>query len=72
MSLDITVMIVGMCTVFLILGLVYLTGFLVIKFSNKYHRENDNSLPAKEIAILTAAVHVLTEGKGVIKTVNKI
>jgi len=81
-------LLVGMITVFIILSLVVLTGNLLIKFVNRFypdapikgmnklgvrlkHPSNSAIVPAK-LAAITAAVQVVTEGKGRITKIEKI
>ena len=87
MSANITqslgLLITGMVTVFLILGLVVATGRLLIKAVNLHHlrtarrqqkltRPADRSaVPPEIIAVLSAAVNVATSGQGRIKTVER-
>lgn len=71
----------GMLTVFIILGLVVLSGRLLILAVNAGQRERPRtsgpasrartSPPPEIVAVLAAAVAVATEGEGRIKTIEK-
>ena len=75
-------MVVGMATVFAILLLVIYLGKLLISLVNKYAPEEQ--LPAKQgthspvpipgniVAAITAAVNVVTQGKGKVAKIEKI
>lgn len=75
-------MVVGMATVFAILLIVIYLGKLLISLVNKYAPEEQ--LPAKQdtqspvpipgniVATITAAVNVVTQGKGKVAKIEKI
>ena len=75
-------MVVGMATVFAILLIVIYLGKLLISLVNKYAPEEQ--LPAKQgaqssvpipgniVAAITAAVYVVTQGKGKVAKIEKI
>ena len=75
-------MVVGMATVFAILLIVIYLGKLLISLVNKYAPEE--KLPAKQgaqspvpipgniVAAITAAVNVVTQGKGKVAKIEKI
>ena len=75
-------MVVGMATVFAILLIVVYLGKLLISLVNKYAPEEQ--LPAKQgtqspvsiprniVAAITAAVNVVTQGKGKVAKIEKI
>lgn len=75
-------MVVGMATVFAILLIVIYLGKLLISLVNKYAPEEQ--LPAKQgaqspvpipgniVAAITAAVNVVTHGKGKVAKIEKI
>ncbi|MCZ2588257.1 OadG family protein [Bacteroides fragilis] len=75
-------MVVGMATVFAILLIVIYLGKLLISLVNKYAPEEQ--LPAKQgtqspvpiprniVAAITAAVNVVTQGKGKVAKIEKI
>ena len=67
---------VGMFTVFVILFLVTLSGNLLIKAINKFEEiKNLNDaipkIPTKIIAISTAVVSEITEGKGIVEHIER-
>lgn len=70
-------MVIGMITVFTVLFLVYLTGNLLIRFVNRISSGNsENNLPdhhisGDKIAVITAAVEGITNGKASITTIQK-
>ena len=86
MSQGLTILAVGMITVFVVLGLVVLSGQLLIKLSNRFYKEpkitfspslietNDNpyEIAPQEIAVITAAVKVVTQGKGNVISIKKV
>ena len=61
----ILLMVVGMATVFVILLIVIYLGKLLITLVNKY-------VPGNILAAITAAVNVVTQGKGKITKVEKL
>ena len=76
-------MVVGMATVFVILLIVIYLGKLLIALVNKYAPEEvvpvkqeasrgPAPIPGNIIAAITAAVNVVTQGKGKITKVEKI
>jgi len=76
-----TIMAVGMITVFTILGLVVLGGKIMILIINRFTSElvNDTHSPSEnppinpvKISVLAAAVAAYTGGKGKITTIKKL
>ena len=70
----ITLLAIGMITVFVVLWLVVLTGNILIRLVNRFATEQVTSLSgldSKKIAAITAAVDVLTEGRGKITKIDK-
>ncbi|MCK9158915.1 MAG: OadG family protein [Bacteroidaceae bacterium] len=76
-------MVVGMTTVFVILLLVIGLGKVLIAFVNKYipeevvHVKNKTvqsspPAPANVMAAITAAVNVVTHGKGKVEKIEKV
>jgi oxaloacetate decarboxylase gamma subunit len=73
---------VGMITVFLILLLVVVLGNLIVFVVNKYFPEaieinnsvndNEGSIGHKKMAVIVAAVNIVTKGKGKVSTIEKI
>ena len=61
-------MVVGMATVFAILLLVIYLGKLLISLVNKYAPP----IPGNIVAAITAAVNVVTQGKGKVTKIEKI
>lgn len=82
----IALLFIGMITVFVILGLVILTGNLVIRAVNKWgkdplkstkvkplvNRQQKSVLSPKVIAAISAAVFNLTEGRARIEKIEKV
>lgn len=74
MELALTLMAIGMFTVFVILGIVVTSGNLVIRWVNRYHperpittlRTGDN----KKIAAIIAAVNIVTGGRGKVESIK--
>ena len=84
MDLGLTILAVGMITVFVVLGLVVITGQLLVRVVNYFYKEpkvtfhqpattisNPYDIPPQEIAVITAAVNVVTQGKGNIISIKK-
>ncbi len=65
---------IGMITVFVVLSLVVLIGNVLIYFINKYFSSppEEDSIDPKKVAAITAAVEVVTEGKGQINKIQKL
>ena len=82
----ILVLLVGMCSVFIILGLIVLSGQLLIRLINRYfpvaieQKVKRAPLPQpitpqndfESLAAITAAVQVFTRGKGRIEKIEKM
>ena len=78
LSNALTLMFIGMLTVFLVLSLVYLTGNLLIKAINNWLPETrpaldrpQSAIDPKVIAAISAGVEVFTGGKGRITKIDK-
>jgi oxaloacetate decarboxylase gamma subunit len=69
-STALSLLAIGMITVFVVLALVVLTGNLLIRFVNRISPDQDGIAPVK-IAVITAAVNAFTEGKGKITKIEK-
>ncbi len=74
-----TLMGIGMLTVFLVLILVVVVGKALIWFVNSYVPEVANELSIKtgtidpnKLAAITSAVEIVTKGRGYIKQIEKI
>ena len=75
-------MVVGMATVFVILLIVIYLGKLLISLVNKYAPEEvvpakqasrvAAAIPGNILAAITAAVNVVTQGKGKVSKVEKL
>jgi oxaloacetate decarboxylase gamma subunit len=72
-----TLMVIGMITVFVVLFLVYLTGRLLIQLVNRWTPEKpDSSDPVQhisndKIAAITAAIEAVTQGQASITNIQK-
>jgi oxaloacetate decarboxylase gamma subunit len=72
-------LVIGMTTVFIVLWLVTVIGTSVIELSNRFYQPGakDNGTPPtggvdkEKMAAIVAAVNVLTNGKGVVDSVEK-
>lgn len=70
------VLAIGMITVFIVLGLVVLTGQLIIKVVNSLHQDRhssdtaSSSIPAPHVAAITAAVEQISRGKAIIQKIE--
>jgi oxaloacetate decarboxylase gamma subunit len=69
-STALSLLAIGMITVFVVLALVVLTGNLLIRIVNRISPEQDGIAPAK-IAAITAAVGAFTQGRGRITKIEK-
>lgn len=78
----ISIMLVGMATVFLILWLVVIIGNLIIRITNKYFSTSEpvkvqntiiqSGAEKSKIAAIFAAVDIATNGKGRITKITKV
>ncbi len=73
-----SVLAVGMITVFFILTLVVVVGNLIVRITNKFwsepEKENGGSagLSPNKLAAIIAAVAAVTKGKGKVTNINKL
>lgn len=81
-------LITGMITVFLVLGLVVLLGKFLIRITNRWQPEkrktsrrkrsqaprlvNENRLQPEMVAVLTAAVEIVTNGEGAVTQIDQL
>lgn len=81
LNLALQLLLVGMLSVFFILGIVVALGRTLIYLVNKFSPEivkpqfaakTKSGFSKEKLAVLTAVVEVVTENKGVIKSVKKI
>lgn len=82
LEIALMLMVVGMATVFAILLIVIYLGKLLISLVNKYVPEEQLSakqcakspapVPGNIVAAITAAVNVVTQGKGKVTKIEKI
>ncbi len=77
-QLGLQLLLVGMLTVFFILGIVILLGKLLINVANRFApeetqpvRRSRSRIPSKHIAILAAAVQEITNGQGQLSSIKK-
>lgn len=66
-----TLLAIGMITVFVVLLVVVLTGNLLIRLVNKISKEPTSQISNSTVAVLTAAVESFTGGKGRITKIEK-
>ena len=77
-QLAITLMLIGMTTVFLILTLVVAGGRLLIAVSNRFSKDQETNLDSYNqeedipVAIIAAVVQQITGGAGQIKEIKKV
>ena len=76
-NLGLQLLVVGMISVFFILGIVVVIGKLLITSVNKWSTKNhsgisDNHIDRKQIAVISAAVQTVTKGKGTVSSIKKI
>ncbi len=76
LSTALTLLIIGMITVFVVLLLVVLTGNALISIVNRLSPAapitSQKDEEASKVAAITAAVEVFTQGKGHITKIDKI
>ncbi|MFC0875974.1 hypothetical protein ACE01N_05245 [Saccharicrinis sp. FJH2] len=71
---------IGMITVFIILMLVVYVGKAIILFTNRFIKlpaekklaEVKQTISSKKLAAISAAVSIVTNGKGVVEKVEKL
>jgi len=80
------ILVIGMLTVFVILSLVVLTGNILIRLVNKFapaapvkgmkklglRLKQPQAIAPAKLAAITAAVQIVTKGKGKIQKIEKI
>ena len=82
-NLALQLLLVGMVTVFFILGIVVGIGKLLIFSVNKFSpapavvpkravRRNSNTVPSEHVAVLASVIDLVTENKGTLKSIKKI
>ncbi len=77
-NLGLQLMLVGMLSVFMILGIVVALGRTLIFFVNKYgavpihHQPIKRGIPKENIVVLSSVVDIVTQGQGVIKSIKKL
>jgi len=78
-QLGIQLLMVGMLSVFIILGIVVSLGKLLILTVNKYSKEpqkqkrhQNNRINRNHLVALSAVVETVTQGQGVIKSITKV
>lgn len=73
-------LVIGMCMVFIILFLVVGIGNLVIIFANRYLKEpvpavksgdTGKAIPSRKLAIITAVVDTITQGRGRVDSIER-
>ncbi len=70
LSTALSLLAIGMITVFIVLLLVVITGNLLIRVVNRFF-QNGNQLSTAKIAAISGAVEVFTEGRGKITKIEK-
>jgi len=78
-QLALQLLVVGMLSVFFILGIVVTLGKTLIFAVNKFTTNvkpsvipKIRSLENKKVAVITSTVDLITNGKGVVSSINKI
>ena len=77
LNLGLQLMLVGMISVFLILGIVVIVGKLLISAVNKWSIEplaggQLSHIDRKKIAVISAVVQTVTKGKGTVSSIHKL
>lgn len=74
-SSALTLLVIGMITVFVVLMLVVFTGNILIRIVNRYFpgqpQNLSSTISSQKLAAITAAVEIVTEGKGKIISIEK-
>ncbi|MEQ9404547.1 MAG: hypothetical protein RIM99_13220 [Cyclobacteriaceae bacterium] len=72
-STALSLLAIGMITVFIVLLLVVLTGNLLIRVVNSMSNSSpDGKIDAAGVAAITTAVEIFTEGRGQITRIEKL
>lgn len=69
-STALSLLAIGMITVFLVLLLVVLTGNVLIRLTNRFS-QNDDQISAAKVAAISGAVEAFTQGRGHITRIEK-
>ena len=79
LQMGLSMMVIGMITVFFILFFVVAGGNMLIRYLNRYYPvDQDTILPKKrgndntKIAVIVAAVDAVSAGKGKVSSIKKI
>ena len=78
LQIALTLLLIGMLTVFVVLLLVVLCGKLLIRIVNRLEPEAAVAQPAaggishEHLAVIVAAVDIITEGRGQLKEVEQV
>ena len=83
LDLALQLLIVGMLSVFFILGIVVILGRSLVFIVNKYspdpkskampvRNNNSKAISGSKLAVLSAVVEMVTDSKGVLKSVEKL
>ena len=69
-----SLLLIGMITVFIVLALVVAIGNLLINIINRYFAEapSQNAINPKKLAAISAAVDIVSEGKAHIQKIEKL
>lgn len=71
-----TLLLIGMITVFVVLSLVVITGNVLIRIVNRFFpvlsdKTGLSELSPEKISAITAAIEIITEGRGKVKSIEK-
>lgn len=77
LSQAVLVLAIGMITVFLILGLVVISGQTLIRIVNHFSPEpvevpSKKKMSAKKVAAIVTAVDLMTKGRGKVEKIEKL
>ena len=70
-STALSLLAIGMITVFMVLLLVVVTGNILIRIVNRFYVESDKQIEGAKIAAITGAVEAFTQGQGHIIKIEK-
>ena len=69
-STALSLMVIGMITVFIVLLLVVVTGNILIRLVNRL-AQNEDQISAAKVAAIAGAVEAFTQGRGSITRIEK-
>lgn len=80
MDQAVLVLVIGMLTVFFVLGMVVLSGEVLIRIVNSFYQEETSkkvsststkSIDKRKLAAILAAIEIVTDGKGTVQKIDQ-